>query len=237
MSRRSLARRRRNDSASTSALWLLSFSDLLTLLLTAFVLRFAMSSFDTREMEEALQAKSHERITMQEESLKMAKSAVTVLKEKLGTPVKVEGDQVALRFGPEVTIELFDTHVALFLGGGHFESGKRELLPETKTWLLDLCSSLLSRNSRIKIEGHTDNIPIMSAEFPSNWELSAARAISVAKEMQNAGVLGQRISVVGYADTKPRASNATEEGRALNRRVEIKLFPVVQTESSPPERA
>jgi chemotaxis protein MotB len=82
---------------------------------------------------------------------------------------------------------------------------------------------------RILIEGHTDNIPIspgLSARFPTNWELSTARATEVVKYLITQGQLpAQRLSAVGRADTAPVATNATDEGRALNRRIEIILLP------------
>ena len=71
------------------------------------------------------------------------------------------------------------------------------------------------------IEGHTDNSPISTARFPSNWELSSARANSVARYLIEQGVNAQRLRTIGYADTKPKVDNNSEEGRAVNRRVSI----------------
>jgi chemotaxis protein MotB len=73
----------------------------------------------------------------------------------------------------------------------------------------------------IRIEGNTDNTPISTPEFRSNWELSTARADAVLEFMLQAGVKPTRLSVAGFADTRPIASNATAAGRALNRRVQL----------------
>lgn len=78
---------------------------------------------------------------------------------------------------------------------------------------------------RFQVEGHTDNVPIKTKAYPSNWELASARAINVVKEMVEAGMPGKRVSASAYADTRPTASNQTEEGRAQNRRIEIVIVP------------
>ena len=74
----------------------------------------------------------------------------------------------------------------------------------------------------LRIEGHTDNVPVNSPDFATNWELSGARASRVLRFLESAGPLvPDRISLAGYADTRPVAANATSEGRALNRRADI----------------
>jgi chemotaxis protein MotB len=86
-----------------------------------------------------------------------------------------------------------------------------------------LLSSLADR--RYQIEGHTDNVPIHTAAFPSNWELAAARAISVVSLMSEKGMDPRRVSAVSYGETTPIASNETPESKARNRRIEIVVVP------------
>ncbi|MCX6073139.1 MAG: OmpA family protein [Campylobacterales bacterium] len=88
-------------------------------------------------------------------------------------------------------------------------------------------AKLLSEFSerRFQIEGHTDNVPIQSSRYPSNWELSTARALSVVHLMRKNGVASQNISAAGFGEFQPRADNATKEGRTLNRRIEIIMLP------------
>ena len=81
------------------------------------------------------------------------------------------------------------------------------------------------QNRDFQIAGHTDNKPIKSARFPSNWELSTARGVAVTRFLAANGVPETRLSAAGYADTQPVASNDTPEGRAQNRRIEIVLMP------------
>jgi chemotaxis protein MotB len=107
-----------------------------------------------------------------------------------------------------------------------FDSGKDALKPEGKTALTEVASVLASiQNRDFQIAGHTDNKPIKSARFPSNWELSTARGVVVARFLAENGVPEVRLSAAGYADTQPVASNDTPEGRAQNRRIEIVLQP------------
>jgi chemotaxis protein MotB len=111
-----------------------------------------------------------------------------------------------------------------------FDSGQTEIKP-TALQSLHEVSVLLKKatGKEIRIEGHTDNKPIRGSlhqRYPSNWELSAARATRVAHYLvETEGIAATRLSVVGYADTRPVTSNATEEGRSQNRRIEIVLYP------------
>ncbi len=107
-----------------------------------------------------------------------------------------------------------------------FDSGEAELKPEGQATLLEVVQILRTIEDRhFQVAGHTDNVPIRSRRFPSNWELSTARAVTVARFMIDNGMPGDRISAAGYADTQPIDSNDTAEGRARNRRIEIALMP------------
>ncbi len=92
--------------------------------------------------------------------------------------------------------------------------------------LLDKISTMLKQtNLYIRVEGHTDNLPIATRQFPSNWELSTARAVNVVKYLMKKNIDPQRLSAAGYGAVKPVAPNSTWAGRAKNRRVEIVLSP------------
>jgi chemotaxis protein MotB len=109
-----------------------------------------------------------------------------------------------------------------------FDSGKADLKKEGETALQEVAGVLGSIPDReFQIAGHTDNIPIKSARFPSNWELSTARAVTVARFLAAPAqaVPATRLSAAGYAESQPVASNDTPEGRAQNRRIEIVLMP------------
>lgn len=107
-----------------------------------------------------------------------------------------------------------------------FDSGRADLKPEGQQALTEVAGVLSSIPDRdFQIAGHTDNIPIKSARFPSNWHLSTARALTVTTYLADHGVPSGRLSAAGYADTQPAASNDTPEGRQQNRRIEIVLMP------------
>jgi chemotaxis protein MotB len=106
-----------------------------------------------------------------------------------------------------------------------FDSGSATLQPGADQLLTEVAQLLnLDASHPITVEGHTDNQPISNAQFPSNWELSTARATNVVRFLISRGVSAYRLGAVGYADLHPIASNATAAGRAKNRRVEIVLM-------------
>jgi len=103
-----------------------------------------------------------------------------------------------------------------------FDLGSANLRPEGQAVLDGLAPALNNLPNQIAVEGHTDNIPIATGQYPSNWELSTARATTVLRYLADVRGLPQnRLSAAGYADQRPTASNDTPEGRAKNRRVEI----------------
>lgn len=107
-----------------------------------------------------------------------------------------------------------------------FDSGRAALKDEGEATLTEVAAVLKDiPNRQFQIAGHSDNVPIRSRRYPSNWELSSARAVNVARYVIDQGVEASRLSAAGYAETQPVASNDTAEGRAQNRRIEIVLMP------------
>jgi chemotaxis protein MotB len=104
-----------------------------------------------------------------------------------------------------------------------FSSGNSDLSPAGQGLLNRLADRLKAGNYPIAVQGHTDNRPIHTAQFPSNWELSAGRAAAVVQQLISHGVQPDRLSAIGFADTHPIASNDTPAGRAENRRVDLEL--------------
>jgi chemotaxis protein MotB len=102
-----------------------------------------------------------------------------------------------------------------------FDSGSAQLKPAFMEILNKLEAPLAKLPNQIEVQGHTDNQPISTAAFPSNWELSAGRAGAVVRYFEKLGLPGNRLAAAGYADTRPIDTNATAAGRARNRRVEI----------------
>ena len=107
-----------------------------------------------------------------------------------------------------------------------FGSGSAELSEEGALTIREV-GGLLGEiaDRKFQVEGHTDNVPIKTNRYPSNWELASARAINVVKEMVDAGMNPGLVSAASFADTRPTASNESDEGRAQNRRIEIVIVP------------
>jgi chemotaxis protein MotB len=116
---------------------------------------------------------------------------------------------------------LLDRHqLRLEVGDGIlFASGTAALGPGGQALIEELVTAIGDELVKISVEGHTDDMPIKTPQFPSNWELSSIRATTVARELIARGIPQQRIRVTGYADTRPRAPNDSAANRALNRRV------------------
>ena len=103
-----------------------------------------------------------------------------------------------------------------------FDSAQAVIKPESQKKLIEMGKILNQLGNYIRIEGHTDNVPINNSEFSSNWQLSAIRATNVTELLINkAGIAPERLSSVGYGEYRPIADNSTEAGRAKNRRVDI----------------
>lgn len=111
-----------------------------------------------------------------------------------------------------------------------FSSGSAALSRDGKASIQEVAGLLASiANRKFQVEGHTDNVPIATAQYPSNWELASARALNVVKAMIEAGMPVDRISAAAFADSKPAAPNDTPEGKAANRRIEIIIVPDLST--------
>jgi chemotaxis protein MotB len=107
-----------------------------------------------------------------------------------------------------------------------FQSGRADLSEDGTAAIAEVTQTLVAiPGRRYQIEGHTDNMPIATKQFPSNWELAAARAITVAKTMIGAGLPALNVSAASYGEYKPVATNETTEGRTQNRRIEIVVVP------------
>jgi chemotaxis protein MotB len=142
--------------------------------------------------------------------------------------------------GPEMLKGIIRTHIEdrgliISLGeGGFFDSGSAEIKPDGKSLLDVIALSLSSLANQIRIEGHSDNVPISNVKFPSNWELSTARASFIVRYLiSQFGFRPELLSSEGCAEYRPVAPNETEEGRSRNRRVDIVVLNPSASQSEP----
>ena len=126
----------------------------------------------------------------------------------------------------KVTLEISRRGLIVSLKeAGFFASGQAGIKPEAYELINSIAEVVTQYNNPLRLEGHTDNVPISTAQFPSNWELSTARATHALKYlMKNFDVEAGKISATGYAEFRPLADNATPEGRARNRRVDLVML-------------
>ena len=231
-------RRRRSDSEGPSNdRWLVSYADFVTVLFGFFVFLYAISTAEqdqVRKLSDAVQGvftgaprtmtpiPIGEPITAPVESGSADQGfSDPGLREELGSALEglVGSDQIRFREGAkwmEVTLP----------GDLVFRSGGVLPGPEAQTAIVRIAGVLASQDNAIVVEGHTDNLPIgtsLRERFPSNWELSAARAAAVARFLQSEGINPKRLSIQAFSYHRPVADNRTEEGRRRNRRIEIVL--------------
>jgi chemotaxis protein MotB len=203
--------------------YLITYADLITLLLGLFILLYTASNLDAQKYEKMVNAIGNvfggttQTIKVIPDSeipitppLGNLKSDINSLIEKNNytSSIKLEENSRG------VTIHILEDIV--------FPSGSAELKKSSKIVLQQLAAIIKKLPNDIRIEGHTDNVPISTAQFPSNWHLSVSRALSTAYYlMTEQGLDPEKLSIVGFSEYKPLDSNENLSGRATNRRVDI----------------
>ena len=222
--------------------WLLPYSDLMTLLLALFIALFAMSQTDASKMQALAQAftaafnmggpsffsgmgPSTSMTSATTQGQDNANSAYMQENENLReAQEKLEQYIKENNLQDQVSTELSEEGLMIRLKErALFASGSAALQGQANQIVPVIAALLSSLPERVTISGHTDNVPISTAQFPSNWELSSARAVSLMRGLMGVqpSLNPARFSALGYSEYRPIASNDTEEGRAQNRRVEV----------------
>jgi len=148
-----------------------------------------------------------------EAQIRATQAAAAALAEKLTAEIARGEVEIETR-GRRIVVRIRER--------GSFASGSAELRPEYQALMRQFRDVLAAQEGAVAVQGHTDDVPIATARFRSNWELSSARAVSVAEPLLEGNVLDpRRLSVTGFADTRPLVANDSADGRARNRRVEI----------------
>ncbi|WP_111415332.1 OmpA/MotB family protein [Billgrantia lactosivorans] len=199
--------------------WLMSYLDVLTLLITLFVLLLSLAGNGTAIQGSRDGGEPRMLVTPQAEAAARMVAGAGLKPRHDGLQPRFPGlniEGVSVTEGQQgITLRIDDNLL--------FDSGRAILTGQGRQVLSRLRDILVTFEGDISVEGHTDSIPIASARFPSNWELSSGRAIAVLRYLSDQGLPAERLRAVGYAATRPLESNETPEGRAANRRVELLL--------------
>lgn len=238
-----MARKKKEEPHENHERWLVSYADFITLLFAFFVVMYALSTVNEGKYrilsDSLIQAfrnvninttspvqvvvappipsvqKSAPNRAMDSAKQKQRDKMRNVAKDimEVMAPLIAEGKVRVLETSRGVTIEINDSIL--------FSPGQAQLHPQLVKALRAIADVLVPTDFPITIEGHTDNVPIKTAQFPSNWELSAVRATTVLRLFADTGVAPERLTAIGYADTRPVEPNILADGRARNRRVSI----------------
>jgi chemotaxis protein MotB len=223
--------------------WLVSYADFITLLFAFFVVLYAFARADQKKQVQVAQAVNKALNSMgglapSDRQADAEAQPATATGEELLTPMQVKYDLGRIQHDLSLALakEISNKTVALEMGrdglvislreAGFFASGSAIPKPETLETLRTIGDRLGETSYDLRVEGHTDNVPIHTAQFDSNWELSAARATHIARlflEMKS--IPPDRLSAAGYGEFHPVASNDTAAGRAENRRVDLVVLP------------
>jgi len=247
-------RRHKHEDHENHERWLVSYADFITLLFAFFVVMYAISSINEgkyRVMSDSIEgafrnspSSNSPLSVLEHKSGDVAIQPIPLNNQSQHNPSATKLTEKQLRREKMKTVATDLLHVMepLVKGGQVkvvesnrgisieinasllFEPAQAELNKETANVLKAVARVLATDTHQVQIEGHTDNLPISSAQYPSNWELSSARASSVTRLFAENGVAPQRMVVIGYADNRPVDSNATTEGRARNRRVTVMIL-------------
>ncbi len=227
--------------------WLVSYADFITLLFAFFVVMFAVSQVDTKKLGHFTESFSR---AVGVQVLPMTGSSLlegaSMAEEEKGPQGESDGtgelDQLGSALGELAGTSGDALHGLQIIRRGNelvlrlpenifFDTGDARVKPGTGATLKLIAPKLAERHVDVRVEGHTDDRPIVSGRYHSNWELSSARAIGVMTILMDEGIAPARVSIAGYGQYRPVAPNATEDGRKQNRRVDLVVTPTRAAES------
>jgi len=241
-------RRRREEEHENHERWLVSYADFITLLFAFFVVMYAISTLNEgkyRVLSDALvMAFRHDRVVTAQSTGMAPINRTTValphppLRPRVVDPLRKDQERKLLDLASkikdalaplvktgQVRLTQLPRGIAVEISASVlFAPGQAALQPDSIAALTAVAEVLNTTPDPVQVEGHTDNVPIASPQFPSNWELASARAASVVRLFVATGVSPSRLSATGYAENRPVETNDTPEGRARNRRVTLMII-------------
>ena len=212
--------------------FLITYSDMITLILVVFVLMYSVSKMDENKFAEALSSFQSKRMRIESVNVRLDKREMKML-ERVRALVKdnVDVESIA-RSDTRTIVHQLPTSDLFAPGDAFFREGAEGLIIST------IEKDMKEGVKQVFVDGHTDNVPMKSAKFPSNWELSAARASKVGRFIiKKMRFPPERMVVTGYGEFRPLVANTTDDARATNRRVEIKILKAMEVAKEEAEKA
>ena len=220
-------RRRGHDEGSHGGAWKIALADLMTVLMVFFLVMWLMAAVDPKDRDAFVQSISGEPIDSGDiPMLDTVPPQSDVVQLDLKPPASTAEIEAAMKDISPKDINIEDTpeYTRITLkSDSFFESARATINDNTREQLEKLGETLAGRGQYMTITGYTDNLPINNFQFPSNWELSAARSATVARTFIDMDVDKRLITIEGKADNNAVAPNKTSYGRSLNRRVVITI--------------
>lgn len=195
--------------------WAVPWSDIMMVVFVMFAVLFIYSQ-SKRDIADAFKAPTVTKVDIQKQEVihEISPEQLNEMSQRLVKDSNPDNISVAIEKNLSIKVSARDS---LF-----FDLGKAEIKPEAVTFLRNFAEVVRKTKTNIRIEGHTDSFPIHSSVFPTNWELSAIRAVTIARFLiEDTGIEPERFTVVGHSLYKPALPNTTLENKAKNRRVEI----------------
>lgn len=212
--------------------WLLTYADMITLMLALFIILFSISTINKVKLQRLVRDlgggfNSQDAINNPPNGMTVSatKDQLQAMQQQLQS--YISSNQLSQKVQTKIQREgkKRELVISLLSDKQLYDSGKADLKPETKRILNEVYKQLKGRSNEVRVEGNTDNVPISNDQFPSNWELSAARATGVARYLvEDDGLAPRRISALGYGEYRPRVANDTDAHRAENRRVDVVIL-------------
>ena len=244
-----MRRKHQEEGHSNQERWLLTYADLITLLMIFFVLLYTLSKIDTQKfkavaesLSAAIGSGTPAKVQVQTDN----GSSIIELNQQEGNAVKDNGKNQT-NDTESKTIQAIKKQIDNYLAANHlsskaetdieerglvvsirdtllFSSGSAQVTSTAQSILQKLCSILAPLPNYIKVEGHTDNAPIHNSQFPSNWELSTSRAVNVVHILVSQNIAPERLSAVGYGEYRPVVPNTSDANMSRNRRVDLVII-------------
>jgi chemotaxis protein MotB len=214
------------EEEPTAPFWMATFSDMMTLLLTFFVMLVAMSSVEVKKFEEALSYFTGRRGLMEQEGLMpgiMGIAGQQDSREQAEVFESIAREIQEKGLAASVSVDLTERGIRVTLLDEIAFAPGSVALDETAREVLRGIAEAVDAPMAVEVEGHTDDVPISTPAYPSNWELSAARAAAVVRflSVESGALAPDRYIAVGYGEFRPRVDNDSPENRALNRRITV----------------